>query len=400
MHKDTILKIGYLLCADWGKEVQKRRCCVVDIQKREFRMLDEPTLTFGRLLEIGREYAGYQQAQQAQQILISLDLAIGVPSKVLQDANASSRSKPLNFLDWIASKKLDSEFWNETNIAADWSPDRPFISVPGGEGELGKFHTVAGHNLKRQVDNTYGGKSPFIVNGIPGTVGSGTRCFWRELHPHLQGKRDFGLWPFDGTLESLFSEYRLVVSENYPAVSYTSVFADSLPSKQLLLSKTRLNVRKAAIEKLSSLKWIKDARICLPDLEGCVRSEDCFDALMAALSQFRLISANFGIADEQTADPVAEGGILGSHAIEAGSKQSLDKILGVVPPPRKSKGKQEAARNEPHTCPICGHVFKQGRNGWRDHVSSIKCHPNWNPAVLESKSRQELFVKEFPEFFE
>jgi hypothetical protein len=392
MVKESILKIGYLLCADWGKEVWKRRCCAVDIQKKELKLLDERNLTFERLLGIGREYG------EAHQTLISLDLAIGVPAQVLQHSRATSDAMPLRFVDWIASKKLDSEFWNETKVAAEWSSDRPFISVPGGEGELGKFHIVAAHKLKRSVDEKYGGKSPFIVNGIPGTVGSGTRAFWRELHPYLQAKRDFGLWPFDGKLASLFSHYRLVVAENYPAVSYTSVFADTLPSKQLLLSKTHLNVRRAAIERLSTLKWIKDASLCLPDLEICIDSEDDFDALMAALAQFRLISTELGVADEESADPIAEGGILGTHGIESGSKTSLDKILGVVTPRRKSKSKKEAT--EPRSCPICGHVFKEGRSGWRDHVSSMKRHPSWNPAVSDKKLRQELFVKEFPEFLE
>lgn len=183
-----MLNVGYLLSVDWGKEVRKRRCCAVDIQKKAFRMLDESILTFRRLLEIGREYSG------SQRTLISLDLAIGVPADVLRRANASSGANPLKFLDWIASKNLDSEFWNETNVAANWSPDHPFISVPAGAGELDKFHNKAGHDLKRRVDRKYGGKSPLIVNGIPSTVGSGTRCFWRELHLHLQGKRDFGLW--------------------------------------------------------------------------------------------------------------------------------------------------------------------------------------------------------------
>ena len=127
-----------------------------------------------------------------------------MPSEFLGLARESYASKDPNFLEWLSLTELDSAFWDETKQVGEWCAERPFISVPKGDGALRKFYEVAGHDLKRRSDRAYGGKSPFIVSGIPGTVGSGSRSFWRELHPHLQGERAFGVWPFDGDLGSLF----------------------------------------------------------------------------------------------------------------------------------------------------------------------------------------------------
>lgn len=309
------MKIAELLSADWSKDAKKRACCRVEVGVRRVSFLDESDLTFERLLQ-------HASSEATDGITcISLDLAIGVPAAFLERYRLENASEGCGFLAWLARHHDDECFWLETNRHAEWSTARPFIAVPKGKGSLTAFKTAAGHDLRREIDRDFGAKSPFIVSGIPGTVGSGTRSFWRELAPKLSGDRDFRVWPFEGNFERLTRTARILVAETYPAICYTAVLAEELPGPQWLLAKTKQDVRHQAIDRLGELGWIKQAGLCLPDLEVCIDSEDYFDALMAGLAQYRLLHTTLGLFDEARCDAEAEGGILGSTAIEPGKKR-------------------------------------------------------------------------------
>ena len=68
---------------------------------------------------------------------------------------------------------------------------------------------------------------------MPGTVGSGTRDFWKALIPVLAGKRDFAIWPFEGELPDLFATQQIVLAETYPALAYAVALATDLPTHRL-----------------------------------------------------------------------------------------------------------------------------------------------------------------------
>jgi len=95
------------------------------------------------------------------------------------------------------------KFLDAAVSAAAWRVDRPFIAVPKGTGSLQAFWECAGGRLLRVVDTATRAKCVFIASGIPGSVGSGTRALWMELAPLLGEERHFGLWPFDGSLQTM-----------------------------------------------------------------------------------------------------------------------------------------------------------------------------------------------------
>ena len=283
----------------------------MDVAHRKLRHLDEADLSLARLLARAKSH------KRQEKILLSFDLALGVPEPLWQRIRRVQRWKECStFLDWLSVLDVETEFWLETKSSQQWSPERPFISVPPGKGSLTAFREAAGHDLLRNIDRQCRAKSPLIVSGIPGSVGSGTRNFWQELIPLLQ-ERAFGVWPFDGSIKQILNRHSLAVAENYPAISYTAVFADDLPSPQIRIAKTKPEVRRQFLDRLPSVPWIRNHRIDLPDLSKSQASEDHFDALMAALAQLRLLIEQIPLTDQETTDPIAEGGILLSNILSS-----------------------------------------------------------------------------------
>lgn len=312
-----VLKISHLLCADWSKDVRKRQCCHVDIANRKFSFLEDSGLTFEKLLAIAAAFGPECST------VLSLDLALGIPRPVIDQYCQAFGLADCSFLNWLFTNHRDEKFWEETAEHDEWKSTKPFISIPPGKGSLTAFREAARHDLLRQVDREYGAKSPLIVSGVPGTVGSGTRSLWKELAPMLAAKREFSIWPFDGSASDLIAQGGTIVCENYPAICYSAVLAESLPASQLLVSKTKSKVRAAVIKRIASTEWVRRESMSLPNLEQCIASEDCFDALMTALAQYRLLQGPIDLFDDESADPCAEGAIIGSLAIAPGKRVRL-----------------------------------------------------------------------------
>ncbi len=286
----------------------------MNVSRRTVKLLDESEFSLAKLLARARSH------NNQEKILLSFDLALGVPDHLWQRIKRVRRWKECNtFLDWLSDLDTETEFWIETKSSQQWSPERPFISVPPGKGSLTAFREVAGHDLLRDIDRRCGAKSPLIVSGIPGSVGSGTRSFWKELTPLLP-RRCFGVWPFDGDLADILRNHPIALAENYPAISYTAVFADALPSPKFRLAKTKPEVRRRALARLDRVSWIRQHKIRLPDLGSSQASEDHFDALMAGLAQLRLLLEAIPLTDPLESDPIAEGGIMVSNAIQFDEK--------------------------------------------------------------------------------
>ena len=95
--------------------------------------------------------------------------------------------------------------------------DRPWFAVAPGPGGLNAFANQVDGGMLRAIEAATGAKPVFAVSGIPGTVGSGTRAFWKELIQELSGGRDFAVWPFGGGLESLVATRRAVLCETIRA---------------------------------------------------------------------------------------------------------------------------------------------------------------------------------------
>lgn len=273
---------------------------------RRIAPLDDVTPTLDGLLGFARALPG--------RTVIGIDAALGVPRGYLEGARAAVPAwrEANDFLTWLVLACEAPSFAREASSAAAWRHDRPFIAVPAGKGSLDAFWARAGGRLLRDIDVATDAKSPFVVSGVPGTVGSGTRVLWAELARMLSGTCDFAVTPFDGALDAIAR--KIAIAEIYPRVCYALALAPELPAPISRLAKTSREVREQAITTLTSAAWVRDHDVSLRELELALarESEDDFDALMSAAGLLRCVLE--GRALESGRDPV-EGGILGLPSV-------------------------------------------------------------------------------------
>ena len=390
---------GTLLAADWGKPLKKRAVYKADVAGRAIERIDSEEWNLQLLLETAREIVGAGKGP----VVVSLDLALGIPMQFFQSVRRCERWRTADsFIDWLSLLNAEpGVFWKEVKSADQWQVKRPFFSVPEGKGALTAFDTAAGYSLRREVDRLTRAKPLFAVSGIPGTVGSGTRCLWQELAPLLsENNRDFKVWPFEGRMDQLLKQENIIVAENYPAISYTSALRVELPGRKLIVYKTRAPHRTQAVLMLSNADWIATHGVTLPDLARARADEDDFDALMTAAAGLRCILEGYPLEQPDLDDPVAEGGMLLSSAVDfnvPGERLQVD--VAAVHPRRRRTPKRKTRR---FMCPIegCTKVFRQGRSGWDSHVGSFSKHPDWHPNVRQPEERKRLFKIDFPGFFD
>ena len=181
-----------IICVDWGIEHAKRAAWIADVERATVSPLDvEPTV---------RALVAHAQGLPGR-TLIGIDAALGIPKWYLGAAKAALPAwQGLDdFPSWLLLATTGKHFTDPAKQASEWRHDRPFIAVPrgGGVGSLTAFWDQAGGVLRREVDVATGGSSPFVVSGLPGTVGSGSRALWLEILELLTPNCDFALWPFD-----------------------------------------------------------------------------------------------------------------------------------------------------------------------------------------------------------
>jgi hypothetical protein len=297
--------------ADWGKEAAKRAAWVADVASRNVRPLPHRQWSLHALLEVARERRGQGP------VLIAIDAVLGVPAAYWQAARSLARWRHCrHFLDLLTVVADEDAFWSTARSAAEWRVDRPFHAVPAGKGSRSAFGERAGFALERRTDRLCGAKPPFCVSGIPGTVGSGTRALWRELAPLLRGRCDFSVWPFEGPLDSLLRDGAIVLAEAYPGIAYTVVLEEDARSALLNVGKTKQRIRDAALGRLGSMRWLQQRGVSLEGLPAARTSEDDFDALFGAAALLRRAVDGAPIDDPDNDDPIAEGGILLTSAID------------------------------------------------------------------------------------
>ena len=224
--------------ADWSKGTSKRSVHVADLHKRRIWREDSGWWDLARLLRLARQF------DPAGGVLVGVDLALGVPDAYWRRAVEETRWQgSQSFIDWLRTLDPSSGFFEPVRSAADWRVDRPFFRVPKGQGALRSFQRLLPGGLLRRIDKATGAKPIFAVSGIPGTVGSATRSLWRELIPLLGEQRDFAVWPFEGSLQTLPSCHRIVFAETYPGLAYAAALADYLPTRRIIVSKTKREAR-------------------------------------------------------------------------------------------------------------------------------------------------------------
>lgn len=339
-----------LLVADWSKEVGKRVAYHVDVVGRAIRRTDPPAggWTIQGLVDAA--------SQHGNSVMVLIDVAIGLPAglfKAMRDLSGeSAKGHFLNFL----RDHLSGEWLGDVQFHGDWSIRSPYMHVPKGDGSLTEFKNKAaefGVCLRRAIDLEAGGRSPLILSGIPGTVGSGSRQVIRALGGLDENK--VAIWPFDGPLAALLGSTRVIIGEIYPRALYGHALLDA-PSDQrglIALGKTKGEIRAAAITHLQSLQWhrVLDIELEPSLIQRACNNEDDFDSYLSALGILRLLLEKISLEDESLQlrmceqgrpllDSIAEGGMLGVLATQLDVKQCT---FAARPTTKTNRGSESGA---------------------------------------------------------
>jgi hypothetical protein len=213
------------------------------------------------------------------------------------------------------------------------------------------------------------------------------------------------------------------MAELYPALAYAVALRPELPARRLRVAKTRCAQRDAALRRLGEASWVAKHSVMISDRDLALESEDDFDALLSAAALLRCVLDGVPLDEPDHDDPVAEGGILLTAAVDfstisqnlvvsprAGDTHPLvpsaqaELSRGTPTAMRPADGSGGGARSPPAghlLCPIpgCGKAFRRGRLGWDAHVASSRNHLSWHPEVRDPAARKELFKRIFPDWF-
>jgi hypothetical protein len=303
--------VDQVFCADWSARPSKRVVFEANVSERVVRCVTAPPdgWTFEQLVTTAR--------RRDWPVLIAIDAPFGVPARFLTAARHELQlGSDATFLELI--RRVPPSWFEPVKRARDWSVASPFFAVPKGRGALTAFTTAANAaacDLLRAIDRPTGAKSVFITAGIPGSVGSSASDLWRSLAAMKPADAP-RVWPFDGQLEALLASSPVVIAETYPRALYATALLDEPPSQRprLSVAKTNASIRGAAVEDVVNRKWFRELRVHLEDAPLMEENEDAFDAGLSALGLLRSMLCNEPLSSGE--DPVAEGGILGTGAIQ------------------------------------------------------------------------------------
>ena len=408
---------AYVVSADWSKHARKRSVYIADLQQRRIRRAEGHAWHLASLLTLATDLARHGS------VLVGIDLALGVPRDYWRRVrDGRRRRQPVTFLDWLCELDPTSGFFQTTDDPHRWRVDRPWFAVPPGHGGLRSFTAQAGDGFRRRLDHATQAKPLFAVSGMPGTVGSGTRDFWKALIPVLARKRDFAIWPFEGELPDLFATPQIVLAETYPALAYAVALATDLPTHRLRVAKTHHAARDRVCGHLAQMPWVVANGVDLGDLGPTRTNEDDFDAHLTAAAILRCVLEGTPVTRSEWIDAEAEGSMLlaGPVDLHKGAVNLLSRVRGsahaTLVPARATvgagtRGASVGFRPHPrartpfssvvYPCPIPAgtKVFRGSRGGWDAHVASSRMHPQWHPDVADRGQRKRLFRQQYADWF-
>ena len=405
----------FFVSADWSKDPGKRSVYVADLSERLIYRETRPDWALESLTALAKRLSTQGS------VLVGVDLALGVPRSYWELVLAEPRyGRPANFVDWLARLDSDSGFFDPANTVKgheQWRVDRPWFHVPRGQGGLTSFTQKTRDGLRRRIDQKTGAKPVFVVSGIPGTVGSGTRDFWQELAACLASDRDFAVWPFDGPLSELLRTNGVVLAETYPGLAYAAALADDLPTERFGVGKTKPDQRNHVCNLLEDVAWVNVYDVDIGDIDPARDDEDDFDAHLTAAAVLRCYLEETPVVRHEWIDKVAEGSMLLAGPVDPTLKAKTITKSRKRPPQASLHLKPAAARTAKQSpqnsrpppkhkrtdyrCPIpgCSKVFQGSRGGWDAHVASLRKHLDWYPDVKSPQLRKELFRRDFGGWF-
>lgn len=377
--------VAHFLSADWSKNANKRAVYAADVRERRCLRLDPPDCgwTVRSLLNTADKLA------HDGPVLIGVDVALGLPYGYWIEARRLGGSASANFVEWLGAIARLPDFFDESTSAETWRPERPWFRVPAGKGGRSDFEEKVRGGMLRKVERATAGKPMFALSGIPGTVGSGTREFWRELGPLLSSGRGFSIWPFEGESNPPGVADGVALCEMFPRLAYAMTLDCELPTTAVAWSKTRSEERHKRCDSLGSAHWVCKHTVDLCNVDHAKENEDDFDALFTAAGVLRCLLEDQPLVDEKWVDRVVEGSILLAGPVHPSvgqlSRSVNPRVHSVVSYP----------------CPIaeCGKVFQGSRAGWDKHIESPDGHPSWRPDIVDAAERRRLFRKDFSHWF-
>jgi len=378
---------------------------IADVLARKVRRLEVGAWSLATLLDEGDRWA------RRGPVLATFDVPLGIPDTYLAAAARLLSWRSSTFLDFLVHACSVRDFFNGTALPADWKIERPFFSVPVGDGGLRSFESAAsqyGVNLYRVIDRRTRAKTLFAKSGIPGTVGAATCALWQELGPRLAANRSFKMWPFEGELDALLKSAPVVLGEVYPRAAYATALIDGPTNgrPRLSVAKTDPLVRRSAVQSIQSVKWVRELEVEIEDRDYAEANEDDFDACLTAAALLRCVLEKLPMTCPIDS-PRVEGGILGTGSVNMALRERVFQgLMGQHGDSRTPKVQKthtaviQAAAREIR-CPIagCTKTWPNGRGGWDGHVASLRTHPLWHPALTVGQDRKRQFKTEFPEFF-
>ena len=401
--------VACFVSADWGKSPEKRSVYIADFRARRIQRGESSGASWDveALLDLANRLA------RNAPVLVGVDVVLGVPQGywrlVLEERR---RRPPATFVEWLEGLGASTGFFETIVEPHEWRVDRPWFKVAEGDGGLTSFTSKVDDGMRRRVDVATHANPVFAVAGMPGTVGGGTRAFWKELIPLLSGRREFAVWPFEGELSSLLERRRVVLCETYPRLAYAAALAPALPSGVMRIFKTRKGPRNAACDRLARAEWVRLHGIDLGDLDRPRANEDDFDAHLTAAAVLRCVHEGMRLDHPQWTDAKAEGSMLLCAVVDPRRRSSGPNRKSATWPEPLAQREPRAARQTGrfrsasgrdllYPCPIpgCGKVFSGSRSGWDAHVGSIRQHRGWRPQIGDPEERKRAFREEFRDWF-
>jgi diadenosine tetraphosphate (Ap4A) HIT family hydrolase len=301
--------LSAIICADWSKVSARRAAYVADVATRTVRCLGKGPFTLTSVLRAASRIDG--------SVLVGIDAPLGAPRSLLAATHSDLGVSPdATFIQWVRKAALWPEFFTRAVEAEPWSPLRPFFRVsPGADARNSRFREMKARGVDplRVVDTVTAAKSPFILSGIPGSVGSSVVDLWPALASVLADST-LRVWPFDET-EPDAGEPGIVLAEIYPRAMYALALAPEPPAQRarMRVDKSDRDTRRGAVESLLDQEWVGRFGVRFEDADADMLTEDAFDALVSAAGALRCVleGTPLGCAG---ADPF-EGGIVGLDSL-------------------------------------------------------------------------------------
>lgn len=319
---------GLIAHADWGSDPKKRWMALATRDGSGMYRVQGPMPVGDASRLLGRLFA----LTEGTAALVGFDFPIGIPARYAELAGITSFPQLLPELgegEW-------ADFYRVCVTSSEISLRRPFY--PRGSGAKGE-HTQAPllealgvpdmQSLLRSCDRaTPTRRAACAIFWTLGgnQVGKAAISGWSEvLAPAIRrGTLPISLWPFDGTLEELVAEPRVVVTETYPTEFYGQL------GITLKGSKRQRSAREAAMPKLQA--WANQVgvadRVTLePSAQEAIESafgdradgEDRFDAFIGLLGMLNIVLGRrpAGEPREESPQHLVEGWILGQQVDRA-----------------------------------------------------------------------------------